>query len=121
MERKRSAFRGIVGGAISGAFINPIFGPLAGAGLGFMKSSLTDGLARGGDVSIKAQQNIPIAIDKDFMLPVSEESQPAPAETPVAPISPQSAASPGDAFALKNAEWQRALAPLIGAIVPTEL
>lgn len=110
-ERKRSSFRGIVGGAISGAFFNPVFGPLAGAGLGFMKGSLMNNMARGGDVSIKPQQPIPIAIDQAFMLPVSEGAQqPAPAE---APVSPQSAIT-GESFAAKNAEWQRTLAPLLG-------
>jgi hypothetical protein len=71
-DRKRNAMKSVIGGALSGMFLNPIFGPPLGAGMALLKTSLTDKVARGGDVKIKANQVIPIAVDEPFNVTVTD-------------------------------------------------
>lgn len=62
-------------GAVSGAFINPIFGPLVGAGASLLRSAVVDRVARGsGSVEVKAKAPVPIAVDESFTVPVAEYS-----------------------------------------------
>lgn len=70
-QRKRANLQSVMGGALSGIFINPIFGPLVGAGAALLKTSAVNSFARGGDVRLRENQVIPISVGKAFMLPVS--------------------------------------------------
>lgn len=70
-ERKRNHMKGIVGGALSGFFINPVLGPPIGAGAALLKNGLTDKFARGGSVKIKANEPLPIATDEAIPVPVA--------------------------------------------------
>lgn len=80
-ERKRQHLKSVIGGAISGAFLNPFFGPPVGAGLALLKGAVLDGFARGGDVELKPNQEIPISVDEAFSLPI--------AISPVEPLETQ--------------------------------
>jgi hypothetical protein len=79
-ERKRENIKSAVKGALSGIFLNPLFGPPLGAGAAILRNSVTDKFARGGNVEIKANEPLPIAIDEGFTVSVSET---VPAEIPV--------------------------------------
>ncbi len=85
-DKRKSTMKSTLGGAVSGLMINPIFGPLVGGAAGFFKNSLTDRIARTGDVEIKANQAVPISIEQAISLPVEERvaiesTAPVPAAT----------------------------------------
>jgi hypothetical protein len=71
-KRSRSRIRSTMIGALSGVLINPIYGPAIGAGSALLKSTVIDQIGRGGEVQIKANQPLPIAIEESFTAPVTE-------------------------------------------------
>lgn len=90
-DKARSNLKSVAAGAISGAFINPLFGPLLGAGAGLLKSSVMDGFARGGSIKIKARDPLPISVEEAFAVPVlvQEAALPPPPGLPAEVMQPK--------------------------------
>ena len=69
-SRLRDNLTGALGGAMTGLMINPIFGAPIGAGAGFLKSVLVNKVAQKGAVKISEKEEVPVAIQQSFDLPV---------------------------------------------------
>ncbi len=104
------SLRGIIGGAVSGAFINPIFGPIIGAGASIAQSVLTHEVARGGEVNLEAHQDVAIAVEHGFPVAVQEPVPTKPKETVMTSINANIMKSGSDE---REAAFQKEFAPLL--------
>ncbi len=73
-QRKQKNIMGVVGGAAAGAMFNPIFGTLIGAGIGLLRNTLPDRIARSGFAEVEAGKDIPLAVDREFQLTIADPS-----------------------------------------------
>lgn len=64
-------------GAVVGFFFNPIFGPVVGAGAGVLKSAAIEKVIQKSPITIKANEEIPIAVQEGFKILVDTRKIPA--------------------------------------------
>lgn len=69
-DKMKKRLGSMLEGAGYGALINPLFGPVVGAGVGLLKSVAIDKLTEKASVRINAKDIIPISVQQDFELPV---------------------------------------------------
>lgn len=74
-DRWKARLSDTLGGAVTGFFINPLFGPLIGGGAGALKAVAIDKVAEKGSIKVKAGEVIPIAVQQAFHLPVATANQ----------------------------------------------
>jgi len=75
LPEKNDHLKSHVGSAVEGAavgfFVNPVFGPIIGAGAGLLKSVTVNKIAQHGAVKIKSGQEIPISVQDSFVVPIA--------------------------------------------------